>query len=55
MAMLKLDYTIVKEPFHENNFVEIELQNCMHELESREGRVDARIREKKQQLAKEQQ
>lgn len=53
MSLFKLDYTVMKEPEQENGFIGIELETCMKEIEGRESRVDAKIRQKKLQLEQE--
>ena len=54
MNLFKIEYKIVNEPHQEKNLIGIELQTCMKDIEGREGRVDAKIRQKKQQLEQEQ-
>lgn len=50
MSLFKIDYKIVKEPHQERSLIGIELENCIKDIETRESRVDAKIREKKMQL-----
>ena len=53
MQMFKLDYKVVKETGKEKNFIGIQLENCMKDIQGREARVDARIKEKKKELERE--
>ena len=40
MSLFKLDYKVVKESSKEKNYIGIELENCVKEIEERERRVD---------------
>lgn len=50
MSLFKLDYQFVREQNQESCYIDIELENCMKDMQERESRIDAKIKEKKEEL-----